>query len=89
MDKISPTKKDVLRRLKIAHGHLAKIITMIEEDSYCINVLQQTSAVRSAVKKAEEILLQNHLNSCLVKAIKQDREKEAIREVVEVFKRSA
>jgi len=89
MDKISPTKKDVLRRLKIAYGHLAKIITMIEEDSYCINVLQQTSAVRSAVKKAEEILLQNHLNSCLVKAIKQDREKEAIREVVEVFKRSA
>ncbi len=78
--------KDVLRRLKIIEGHLKKVIKMVEEEEYCIDVLQQTNAVKSAIKKTEEILLENHLNNCLVKAIKSSNDKKVLSEIVEVFR---
>lgn len=81
-------KEDVLKRLKIIEGHLKKIISMVEEDQYCINVLQQTAAVKSALKKTEELLLANHLNHCVVRAIRTNGEKQAIQELVEVFKKA-
>lgn len=88
MEKTDKIKKDVIRRLKIVEGHLKRVIEMVEEDKYCIDVLQQTVAVKSAIKKAEELLLNNHLNSCLVQAIKNDKDKRAINEVMEVFKKA-
>lgn len=81
-------KHDVLRRLRIIDGHFRKIISMVEEDTYCIDVLQQTAAVKSAIKKAEEILLQNHLNHCVVRAIKTNGEKKALDELIEIFKKA-
>lgn len=88
MDIIIDHKKDVVRRLKIIEGHLKKIISMVEEDVYCVDVLHQTAAVRSAIKKSENILLENHLNHCVVRAIKSNGERKALDELVEVFKRS-
>ncbi len=86
--KLMTPRQDVARRLKIADGHLKKVIDMVEQDIYCIDVLQQTAAVVSAIKKAEEVLLTNHLNHCLVRAIKSSDEKKAIQELVEVFKKT-
>lgn len=87
IEKLSP-RKNVVRRLKIVEGHIKKIIEMVEDEVYCIDVLQQTSAVRSAIKKAEEVLLTNHINHCLVKAIKSNGEKKAIDELIEVFRKT-
>ena len=70
-EKATP-RQDVVRRLKIAQGHVGKIIQMVEDGTYCIDIMQQTSAVRSAIKKAEEVLLLNHLNHCVVNAIKNN-----------------
>lgn len=89
MTKIANPKTDIARRLKIAAGHLNKIIAMVEEDQYCIHILQQTAAVKSAIKKTEDILLTNHLNSCLVKAIKHDQGETAVAELMEVLKRTS
>lgn len=88
MEKSSNHKKDVIRRLKIIEGHVKKIISMVEDDTYCVDVLHQTAAVRSAIKKSEDILLENHLNHCVVRAIKSNGERKALDELVEVFKRS-
>ncbi len=82
-------RPDVARRLKIVDGHLKKVIEMVEEGVYCIDVLQQTSAVKSAIKKAEEILLANHINSCVVKAINTNGKDKAIEELTQVFRKIA
>ena len=80
-------KNDAARRLKIVNGHLHKVIQMVEADEYCIDILQQTSAIKSAIKKAEEVLLENHINHCVVKAIKSNAEKKAIEELIKVYKK--
>ncbi len=87
-DKIELTpRQNVVRRLKIAEGHLRKIIEMVEDGTYCIDVMQQTSAVRSAIKKAEEVLLINHLNSCVVDALTSGGQKKVISELEQVFRK--
>jgi DNA-binding FrmR family transcriptional regulator len=90
MTKTKPTvRQDVARRLKIASGHLIKTIEMVESDVYCIDILQQTVAVRSAIKKAEELLLTNHISHCVVKAIKSNGQEKAIAELAQVFRKTA
>ncbi len=81
-------KQNITHRLKIARGHLDKIVRMVEQDAYCIDVLTQTKAVRSAIEKAEAVLLENHLNHCVVNHVKQGRTQQAVSEVMEVFKKS-
>jgi len=81
------TKERILHRLKIASGHLNKIISMVEEECYCIDVLHQSHAVQKAIKEADNLLLENHLKTCASEAIKKNRKDEAIAEVMQVFKR--
>ena len=77
----------VVRRLKIAKGHLERVIKMVEEGMYCIDVLQQSLAVQSALKRADELVLTHHLQTCVSDAVRQGKKDEAIAEVVEVFKK--
>ncbi len=89
MNKKKPApREDVARRLKIADGHLRKIIEMVEGGVYCVDILQQTAAVKSAIKKAEEILLINHMNHCVVKAINSNGKDKAIKELAAIFKKA-
>lgn len=85
-EKLTP-RQDVSRRLRIAEGHLKKIICMVDSGVYCIDVLQQTAAVKSAIKKAEDVLLMNHMNSCLVNAINSGGKEKAMDELAQVFKK--
>ncbi len=82
----SNTRKKVAQRLKIAIGQLHKVLSMVEEDAYCIDVLHQSQAVESALKKIDALLLDNHLKTCVVDQLKNGKQ-EAIKEVMEVFKR--
>ena len=82
------TQERILHRLKIARGHLNKIIEMVEEDCYCINVLHQMQAVESGLKETEGLLLENHLKTCVTDAIGKGKKDEAIAEVMKVFKRT-
>jgi len=85
-EKLTP-KQNVSRRLKIASGHLKKIIDMVDNGVYCIDILQQTAAVRSAIKKAEEVLLVNHISHCVVNAINSNGKEKAIKELEQVFRK--
>ena len=80
-------KQNVSRRLKIANGHLKKIVDMVDSGVYCIDILQQTAAVRSAIKKAEEVLLVNHISHCVVNAINSNGKEKAIKELEQVFRK--
>ena len=81
------TQERVIHRLKIAKGHLEKVIKMVEDQVYCIDVLHQSQAIQSALKEADNVLLENHLKTCAVDHIKKGKTKEAIEEVMEVFKK--
>lgn len=78
-------KKDALKRLSYIEGHLSGIRKMLEEDKYCVDVLKQTYAVRRAIEKMESILLEGHLQSCVVEGIKEGREDEVVGELTELY----
>ena len=80
-------KKEILHRAKIVEGHLKKVIKMIENDEYCIDILNQSLAVQNALKRIDELLLENHLNTCVVHKIQSGKSEEAAKEVMETFKR--
>lgn len=77
----------ISHRLKIAQGHLKKVIDMKEKGEYCIDVMLQLQAVESALKKAGDLILENHLKTCVAKAIKQGKDKEVIAEVMKVMEK--
>jgi len=79
----------VLHRLKIARGHLSKVIQMEEEGSYCIDILHQSQAVQKALKEIDNLILENHLQTCASEAIKNGESTKAISEVMEVFKKKS
>jgi len=81
----------VLRRLKTIEGHLKGIVRMVEEDAYCIDVIRQIQAVEAALNKVSAQILEEHLNSCVITAIRGDSEKErerVLKEIAEVFEMS-
>lgn len=82
------TQERVLHRLQIAQGHLKKVLNMVEDGEYCIDVIHQSQAVQRALKEADNLVLENHLKGCASDAIKNGRQKEAIFEIMNVFKRS-
>lgn len=83
------TQERILHRLKIAKGHLEKVIQMVEDDMYCITILQQLNAVGAGLKETGNVLLENHLQTCVADAIKKGNEKEAIAEIMTVFKKKS
>ena len=81
-------KENLLHRLKIVRGHLEKVISMVEKDEYCLNIIQQTQAVEMALKKVDELILENHLKTCVRNSMKSGKDiDERVAEVIEVFKR--
>ncbi len=84
-------KKDCLKRLNYLIGHLNGVKKMLEEDRYCIDVIQQNLGVISALHKINERILRNHFDTCVSRAIKFGSKKEkakVLAELMDVFKRS-
>lgn len=77
-----------LNRLKTVEGHIRGVQRMVEEDAYCIDIIRQINAVQAALNKISINILEDHLSSCLVSAVKgdnsEDRER-VLQEIVEVF----
>jgi DNA-binding FrmR family transcriptional regulator len=82
---------DTVRRLKSIEGHVRGIERMVSEDAYCIDVIRQIQAVQAALNKVNSLILENHLNSCLITAVRgddpEDRER-VLQEISEVFEAS-
>lgn len=76
---------EIIRRLKRAHGHLAKVIAMMEAEKECMSVARQLLAVESAVTNAKKALIRDHVDHCLELAVKKG-DKSAVREFKEITK---
>lgn len=78
-------KEKILHRLKISKGHLEKVISMVEGDEYCIDIVHQLLAVQSSLKQIDSIVLENHLRTCVSESIKKGQGQEVIDEVMKVI----
>ncbi|MFA5080028.1 MAG: metal-sensing transcriptional repressor [Candidatus Paceibacterota bacterium] len=79
-------KKKVLTGLKKANTSLSKIISMVEEDHYCIDIMQQNLAVIGLLRSAHETLMSNHLNTCFKSAMAANNEKKKDQMIKEILK---
>lgn len=82
------THATALTRIKNADGHLHGVIRMLEEDAYCIDVIRQIQAVQAALNKVSALILEEHLNSCVITAVRgenpADRER-VLQEIADVY----
>ena len=62
--------EDALKRLKNAEGHLRGIERMVDDGAYCIDIIRQIQAVQAALNKVSAQILEQHLNSCLITAVR-------------------
>ncbi len=87
MPKHPSVKKAILHRLKIARGHLDRVIAMVDEDAYCIDVIGQSIAIQAALKSTDEVIMKNHLETCVAEEIKKGNTSEVIAEVMEIIEK--
>jgi CsoR family transcriptional regulator, copper-sensing transcriptional repressor len=82
------SRKQVLRRLQSIEGHIRGIERMVEDGTYCIDTMKQINAVQAALNKVNQMILADHLNTCVASAVRgddpQERER-VLREITDVF----
>lgn len=79
-------KQKLIRRLKIVEGQVRGLQDMLAKDSYCIDVITQTSAVKQALSGIEDGLMESHLSTCVVEQIKKGKQKTTVDEILKVYR---
>jgi DNA-binding FrmR family transcriptional regulator len=85
-------KASVLKRLQRIEGQVRGLSRMVEEDRYCIDVVTQLSAIRAALRAAEDEVLRDHAGHCIEHAIasgNQAEQRRKVAELMDVLSRSA
>jgi CsoR family transcriptional regulator, copper-sensing transcriptional repressor len=84
-------KTQLLRRLKSVAGHLHGVEKMVADDAYCIDVIGQVQAIQAALNKVTAQILDDHLHTCVITAVRGDNAGERERmlsEIAAVFEKS-
>jgi DNA-binding FrmR family transcriptional regulator len=78
-------KEKLVRRLKIIEGQIRGLQNMVENGTYCVDVITQTSAIKQGLSNVEDILLESHLGHCVVNQIKRGETNKATKEILKVY----
>lgn len=81
-------KKRSLRRLKIIEGQIRGLQRMVEQEKYCIDIINQSLAIKMALSGVEDLILENHLSTHVVEQMKSGKATRAAKEILEVYKLS-
>ncbi len=81
-------RAQLLRRLSRMEGQVRGVSRMIERDEYCIDILQQTAALRAAVDAISLLVMEDHVAGCLATAVRTGDASAYTEEVMEVVRRS-
>lgn len=84
----SKDKAQLIRRLSRMEGQVRGIARMIEREEYCVDILQQTSALRAAVDSLSIVVLEDHVGGCVRTAAEQGHADEYVDEVIDVVRRT-
>ena len=79
--------EEVIRRLARVEGHVRGIAKMVQEDRDCPAILLQIAAVQSALSKVSQIVLEDHIETCVAKAIREGHGEEAVQDLREAVSR--
>ncbi len=80
-------KAALVRRLNRIEGQVRGIRRMVDEEQYCMDVLQQIAALRAAAKRVAEAILQDHIEGCVATGIRQGEGDTYVHEVMDVVRR--
>lgn len=72
MNEHHPNKSAIIHRLRSIAGHVKSVERMVEQDQYCVDVLRQLLAIQTALSGVRELVLADHLQSCVTTAIRGD-----------------
>ena len=86
---IQPSKDALIKRLNRIEGQVRGVTKMITEDRYCVDVLNQISALQSAMDAVAMQLLENHTHGCMQNAIKSGDGDAAINEMMALLRKFA
>jgi DNA-binding FrmR family transcriptional regulator len=78
-------RQGIINRLKSIEGHVRGVQRMVEEDAYCIDIMNQNLAVQRALEKVNGLILERHLQTCVTTAIKGDDPAERERVIAEIM----
>jgi CsoR family transcriptional regulator, copper-sensing transcriptional repressor len=78
-------KDDLLRRLRRMEGQVRGLQQMVEDDRYCLDIVQQTQAVSAAAREVALMILEDHLRGCVHEAMQENKGDAAIKEMVTVL----
>jgi DNA-binding FrmR family transcriptional regulator len=85
-------KQKLVNRLKSVAGHVNGIARMVEDDTYCVDVIQQIQAVQAALNKINLLVLEDHMHHCVIEAIRgedpAERER-VLNEISDLFETKA
>ena len=84
---INKKSGDIIKRLSKVEGHVRGIAKMVQEDKDCPAILLQIAAVQSALNKVSQIMLEDHIETCVAEAIKEGRGEAAVQELKEAIAR--
>lgn len=83
----SKDKAQLVRRLSRMEGQVRGIARMIEREEYCVDILQQTAALRAAVDSLSILILEDHVSGCVRTAAEHGNAEEYVDEVIDVVRR--
>ena len=79
-------KRSALNRLKTVRGHLDAVISMVEEERYCPDIMKQVSALQGGLEKVNRVLLENHVETCVMHAVDEGRTAQVVDELMETLR---
>ena len=84
---MQPDKKTAaLNRLKTVRGHLDAVIAMVDEERYCPEIMKQVSALQGSLEKVNRVLLENHVETCVLHAVAEGRTAQIVDELMETLR---
>ena len=77
--------RQIVNRLKSVQGHVRGVGKMVEDGAYCIDIVNQISAIQAALHKVNSMVLDRHLHTCVTTAIRSDDARERERVISEIL----
>jgi CsoR family transcriptional regulator, copper-sensing transcriptional repressor len=84
----SKDKAGLIRRLSRMEGQVRGVARMIEREEYCVDILQQTAALRAAVDALSVLVLEDHVQGCIRTAAERGEADQYVDEVIDVVRRT-
>ncbi len=79
-------KASALNRLKTVRGHIDAVIALVEEERYCPDVMKQVSALQGSLEGVNRVMLENHVETCVLHAVEEGRTGQIVEELLETLR---